>query len=74
VQETTPFNLNANLAELSADASLLLRQTLELAVNRLVPIHASAVVFTDDRAPVESLVDSLVINFLLEGGADQLRP
>jgi spermidine synthase len=74
VQETTPFNLSANLAELSADASLLLRQTLELAVNRLVPIHASAVVFTDDRAPVESLVDSLVINFLLEGGADQLRP
>ena len=74
VQETTPFNLSANLAELPTDAPPLLRQTLELAVNRLVPIHASDMVFTDDRAPVESLVDSLVINFLLEGGAEQLRP
>lgn len=74
VQETTPYNLSANLAELPEDANPLLRQTLELAASRLVPIHASDVVFTDDRAPVESLVDSLVINFLLEGGAEQLRP
>jgi spermidine synthase len=74
MQPTTPHNLSANLAALPADTPALLRDTLELAARTLVPVHASETIFTDDRAPVESLVDSLVINFLLEGGAEQLRP
>ena len=74
VQPTSDDNLSANLAALPADASPLLRDTLALAARTLVPVQASDMVFTDDRAPVELLVDSLVINFLLSGGADQLRP
>ncbi len=74
VQTTNAVNLSANLSLLPASAPPLLRDTLTLATNTLVPTHSSDMVFTDDRAPVESLVDSLVINFLLSGGADQLRP
>jgi spermidine synthase len=74
VQPTTDDNLRANLAALPADASPLLRDTLALAARTLQPVHTSDIVFTDDRAPVESLADSLVINFLLSGGADTLRP
>jgi hypothetical protein len=73
VQPTIDANLAANFAGLSADASPLLRDTLALAVDSIVPVHESETVFTDDRAPVETLVDSLVINFLLSGGIDQLQ-
>jgi hypothetical protein len=34
-----------------------------------VPTIASEVVFTDERAPVETMIDSIVIRFLLEEGA-----
>jgi spermidine synthase len=74
VQPTSADNLSANLASLPPDAAPLLRDTLTLAESTIVRTEASDVVFTDDRAPVESLVDSLVINFLLSGGAEQLRP
>jgi hypothetical protein len=69
---TVDANLAANLALLPADANPILRDALTLAVQRIVPVHESDLVFTDDRAPVETLVDSLVLNFLLSGGAEQL--
>ncbi len=74
VQPTDDSNLAANLAALPTDAPPLLRDTLTLAARTLVPVHSNDMVFTDDHAPVDSLVDSLVLNFLLSGGADQLRP
>lgn len=73
-QPTIADNLSANLAILPPDAAPLLRDTLALAERSLADVHVSEVVFTDDRAPVESMVDSLVINFLLSGDVDQLRP
>ena len=73
VQPTTSDNLITNTALLPADAPQQLRDTLTLGVASLVPTMASDLVFTDDRAPVETLVDSLVLNFLLSGGAEQLR-
>ncbi len=73
MQPTSSDNLAANLAALPEDAAPLLRDTLALASESLVPTHESELVFTDDRAPVETLVDSLVLNFLLSGGADTLR-
>ena len=73
VQPTTDENLAANFVNLPVDANPVLRDTLALAVDSLVPIHQSELVFTDDRAPVETLVDSLVVNFLLSGGIDQLQ-
>jgi hypothetical protein len=37
-------------------------------VPALVPTVSSNIVFTDERAPVETLIDSIVIRFLLEEG------
>ncbi|MCB9451742.1 MAG: fused MFS/spermidine synthase [Anaerolineaceae bacterium] len=71
-QPTTSANLADNLSQLSPDASPLLYDALVWGVNQLTPVHASDLVFTDDRAPVETLVDSLVLNFLFSGGVDQL--
>jgi spermidine synthase len=72
VQQTGSVNLGQNVAALPADVVPMLRDTLTLAVGNLVPIQASETVFTDDHAPVETLVDSLVLNFLLSGNIDQL--
>ncbi len=72
-QPTTAENLARNLAALPPATVPLLRDTLVLAVQSLVPTQSSDLVFTDNRAPIETLVDSLVINFLLSGGTDQLR-
>lgn len=72
VQHTQGNNLAENLAALPNDANPLLRDALTWGVTQSVPIGQSDLVFTDDRAPVETLVDSLVVNFLLSGGAEQL--
>ncbi len=72
-QPTSEQNLLANLNALSPNADPLLRQTLQLGTETLVPVYPSDTIFTDDRAPVETLVDSLVLNFLLGGGAEQLQ-
>lgn len=72
-QITVDTNLAANLANLPEDAHPLLRQVLNDGVENLVPVHRNDIIFTDDRAPVEALTDSLVLNFLLNGGAEELR-
>jgi spermidine synthase len=73
MQPTISANLTMNLNALPADVEPGLRDTLRLGAASLVPAQASDLVFTDDRAPVESLVDSLVINFLLSGGVNELK-
>lgn len=72
-QPSRPDNLARNFALLPADAHSALRETLALAANSFSEIKPSDTVFTDDRAPVETLVDSLVLNFLFSGGIEQLR-
>jgi hypothetical protein len=72
-EPTTPANLAANLALLPADANVLLRDALQRAVDSQVPVTPSDITFTDDRAPIETLVDSLVLNFLFSGGLDELQ-
>ena len=73
VQPTTADNLIFNLASLPANAHPMLRDTLTLAATSIVPVNRMDILFTDNRAPVETLVDSLVVNFLLSGDAEQLR-
>ncbi|MCB8983127.1 MAG: fused MFS/spermidine synthase [Ardenticatenaceae bacterium] len=68
MQPTAPENAAVNLAQLAANADPLLRATLETAVSNLAPNKPSAVVFTDERAPVETIVDSLVLRYLLQEG------
>ncbi len=72
VQPTQPDNLAHNLSLMPADSSPLLRDALTWGVTQLVPAVPSDLIFTDDRAPLETLVDSLVLNFLLTGGTEQL--
>jgi spermidine synthase len=74
VQPTTDENLAENLALLPPEADALLRDALAYGVAQRVPVQTSDTIFTDDRAPVETLVDSLVVNFLLGGGTSQLAP
>ena len=71
-QPTTADNLILNQAALPTDANEVLRAALETARASLRPTVASNTRLTDDRAPVEMIVDSMVIEFLLHGGIDEL--
>jgi len=73
VQPTNASNLIQNLALLPEGTPGILVNALMAGAAAAVPIATSETVFTDDRAPVETLVDSLVLNFLLSGGAEQLQ-
>ncbi len=70
-QPTEAHNLADNLAALPQNANLVLRTVIDSAVKNLKPSVQSAILFTDDRAPVETIVDSMVLNFLTGGGTDQ---
>ncbi len=72
-QPTTSEDFIRNVALLPESAADDLRTTLNLAVMALVPVTASEVIFTDNRAAVETMVDSMVLNFLFSGGTEQLR-
>ncbi|MEO0563757.1 MAG: fused MFS/spermidine synthase, partial [Chloroflexota bacterium] len=70
----TPYeNIANNLQNLPVEASPILRTALQLAVDGETETVASETVFTDDLAPVELMVDSIVLNFLLSDGVEQLR-
>ncbi len=72
VQPTMAVNLAQNLAQLNPDADPLLRAAIETGTENIVPIHSVEVIFTDERAPVETIVDSLVIRYLLQEGVSGL--
>ncbi len=72
-QPTAASNLRENSALRSDAAVPVLYEILALAADALVPLGESDIVFTDDHAPVERLVDSIVLNFLLAGRADEFR-
>ncbi|RMG72942.1 MAG: spermine synthase, partial [Chloroflexi bacterium] len=58
VQPTSSDNLMQNLALLSREYTVsLLYDTLTLASQNIVPVTYSNTVFTDDHAPIETLVD-----------------
>lgn len=73
MQPTTTANLVDNLVALPPDANPILRDTLAIAQASVVPTNTNDIIFTDDRAPVETLVDSIVLNFFLTGGIEDLR-
>jgi predicted membrane-bound spermidine synthase len=73
MQHTSVENLTQNINLLPDDANPMLREVLMLSSAAIVPTNPSDILFTDDRAPVETLVDSLVLNFLLFGDMDELR-
>lgn len=68
VQPTRWENLQQNLAQLDEAVDPLLRVALQTAVTNYVPNQPSDVIFTDERAPVETIIDSLVLRYLLSEG------
>ncbi|MBN2306114.1 MAG: fused MFS/spermidine synthase [Anaerolineae bacterium] len=71
-QTTMPEYLQANLALLPPDAHPVLREVLEAASTAIKPTVVSDVRLTDDHAPVEAIVDRMVIEFLMSGGINEL--
>lgn len=68
MKPTSADNLAANLRRLGADPDPLLLAALKTASENLVPAVASDTIFTDERAPVEAIVDTLVFRYLMEQG------
>jgi len=75
LQPTRPQNLVENQLALASDPGVdpLILSSLDLALRTLVPTVASDLVFTDDRAPVELISDSIVLQFILGPGAQARR-
>ena len=74
VQPTTFQNLVDNFLYLQdEDADPFLLDVLERAIQNLQPLPSSSFVFTDDKAPIEQLIDAIALRFIFEGSLDTLR-
>jgi predicted membrane-bound spermidine synthase len=74
-QETWPENFAANLVALSGDASTapLLLSAMQTTFASLQPGYEITTVFTDDRAPIEWIVNDMVIRFVAGGQVELLQ-
>lgn len=72
-QPTNVENLQVNINGLPEDSHPALRSVLNSSLQNLVPSVRSDILFTDNRAPLETLVDSLVLDFLVNGDVNQIR-
>ncbi len=75
LQPTEVDDLFQNLVRLQArgDVPPLLLGSMYLAWTNLAPAPEETVVFTDDRSPIEWLTNNLILNYLLESGAEVLE-
>lgn len=64
VKPTTLENLSRNRSALRQDAHPLLVQALDTALESVRPTVASHVLFTDDHAPVETIINDMVVRYL----------
>ena len=74
-QETIPENFTVNLLTLSNDPTVnpLLITTMQVTFANLNTGFEPTTVFTDDHAPIEWIVNDMVIRFILEGGTEYLE-
>ena len=74
-QKTTPENFATNLVALAGDPSIhpLLVNTMQTTFSNLKTGYETTTVFTDDHAPIEWIVNDMVIRFILEGGTQYLQ-
>jgi spermidine synthase len=74
-KETTPENFAANLVALSnnPNAHPLLIHTMQVTFANLKSGYETTTVFTDDHAPIEWIVNDMVMRFILEGGTEYLQ-
>ncbi|MDP6770611.1 MAG: fused MFS/spermidine synthase, partial [Anaerolineales bacterium] len=68
---TSANNLQHNLSSLDQNVHALLPLMLAKTINDLVPTQPNDMIFTDDRAPVEHLTDSILLNYLLGSATDK---
>ncbi|MBK7450585.1 MAG: fused MFS/spermidine synthase [Anaerolineales bacterium] len=75
MQPTTPEALYTNLIRLAEDKSLdpLLVTTMSSTYVNLNPGYETTTVFTDDLAPIEWIVNDMVVRFVLKGGLEFLQ-
>lgn len=76
VQPTSAADFAANLSRFAvrADIHPLLLSTMQVTFASLLPGYERSEVFTDDRAPIERIVDDMVIRFTLGGDLTGLQP
>jgi predicted membrane-bound spermidine synthase len=72
---TTIRGLMANFQSLDADPSTpdSLLQILAETYANLQPTPTTGIIFTDDRAPIEQMTNSMVLNFLFSGQMEKLQ-
>ena len=69
-QPTSLENLRANLSAMPAET---LRAIAERALAHARPLDPAALVFTDDRAPVERLTNEIMLSFLFGVGSGEIK-
>jgi spermidine synthase/uncharacterized membrane protein len=74
-QPTTRENFTSNLVALSTDPSVhpLLISAMATTYANLKDGYETTTVFTDDLAPIEWIVNDMVVNFVLQGGLKFLQ-
>ncbi len=74
-QKTIPENFAVNLLALMQDKSVhpLLISTMQVTFSNLKTGFEPSTVFTDDHAPIEWIVNDMVLRFVLEGGTKYLQ-
>jgi len=74
-QPTIPQNFAMNLLNLMNDPNVhpLLISTMQVTFTNLKTGYEPTTVFTDDHAPIEWIVNDMVIRFILEGGTQYLQ-
>jgi predicted membrane-bound spermidine synthase len=74
-QPTTAENFSSNMTRLAQDTSLnpLLVTTMATTFASMKPGYQTTTVFTDDLAPIEWIVNDMVVSFVLQGGLEFLR-
>jgi spermidine synthase len=74
-QKTVPENLAVNLVTLSQNPSVnpLLIAAMQVAFANLKTSYETTTVFTDDHAPIEWIVNDMVIRFIVGGGTQYLQ-
>jgi spermidine synthase len=74
-QPTTPENFAVNLSLFLQDPTMhpLLTHTMQVAFTSLSTAYEPTTVFTDDHAPIEWIVNDMVIRFIIGGGTDILQ-
>jgi len=75
LQPTDESQLRANLVILTGtpDVKALLVDSITLALANLQPTPPESVVFTDDLSPIEWITNTMIFDFLVQGGMETIK-